>query len=152
PLVPLSPLKPGVERRLSEMLGRKASVDSLRLSLAPRPHLKISGLTVSEDPAFGDGLCLTAGEVLADLNLLDYARDRRLAIDGLTIKSPQVSLVRNTEGVWSWTTLGGRSSAEKAQSAQTIQQILVSLILEVSADTLRHLIVEDAAVKVLDRA
>jgi AsmA-like protein len=152
PLVPLSPLKPAVERRLSEVLGRRVAIDSLRMSLIPRPHLKISGMTASENPAFGDGLFLQAGEVHADLNLLEYVRNRRLAIDGITVRSPQIWLVRNTDGTWSWATLGGGATVEKARGLALTRQILLSLITEVAPEALRHATVVDASVKVIDRA
>ena len=106
PLLPLDSLKPAVESRLSASLGRKVTVGSLRLSFWGGPYLTINGMTAKEDPAFGEGDFLKAGEVRADFSLLDYVLHRAVVIDGITIKSPEFTLVKNSNGAWNWTTIG----------------------------------------------
>src|SRR5689334_12521570 len=108
PLVPLSPLKHAVESRLSDTLGRAVTVDSVRLSLVPRPCLVITGMTAREDPDFGQDSFLKATEVRAGIDLLQYLRTRQITLTSITLKSPDIELVKNRAGVWSWTTLGKR--------------------------------------------
>ena len=55
PLVPLSPLKSEVEARLSDTLGRRVTIDSVRLRLIGGPYLAITGMTAEEDPQFEIG-------------------------------------------------------------------------------------------------
>src|SRR2546423_15581503 len=72
PLLPLDSLKPAVESKLSATLGRKVSVGSMRFSFWGGPYLTINGMTAREDPDFGDGDLLKAGQVRADFAILDY--------------------------------------------------------------------------------
>lgn len=107
PLVPLGFLRPAVESRLSNMLGRKVSVGSLRLNLWGGPYLTINGMTANEDPAFGEGQFLKADKVQANFSLLKYIFQWQLVIEGLNVQSPDFTFIKNREGVWSWTTIGG---------------------------------------------
>jgi uncharacterized protein involved in outer membrane biogenesis len=106
PLLPLDSLKPAVESRLSASLGRKVTVGSIRLSFWGGPYLTINEMTAKEDPAFGEGDFLKAGEVRADFAILDYVLHRAVVIDGITIKSPEFTLIKNSNGAWNWTTIG----------------------------------------------
>lgn len=112
PLVPLPPLKAELETRLSEALGRQVTIDSARMTLIPRPHVTVSGMTALEAPAFGEGAFLKADVVRADLDLVQYLRTRRLVLDSITLVSPRINLTKNAEGVWSWTTIGKQAPEE----------------------------------------
>jgi uncharacterized protein involved in outer membrane biogenesis len=108
-LIPLSPLKRSVEARLSSTLGRSVTIDSVRLNLIGSPHLILTGVTAYEDPAFGDGVFLKAGEVRAGFDVIQYLRSRQIAINSIIFKSAQLDLVKNRDGA-GWTTLGKQSS------------------------------------------
>ncbi|HJZ67284.1 MAG TPA: hypothetical protein VKF81_03985 [Blastocatellia bacterium] len=150
PLFPLSPLKSEVEVRLSEMLGRKVTIDSVQLTLITGPSLKVSGMTAQEDAAFGGGVFLKANEARAELDLVQYVRTRRLAIKALTFQSPQINLVKNPNGVWSWTSLGKQSPVSTV-SKVTRMAIAAFLGGSISTVTLNQLRVENASVKLIDR-
>lgn len=126
PLVPLSPLKHAVEVKLSDSLGRSVTIDSVRLNLISGPYLSITGMTAREDPEFGDGIFLKAGEVRAGLDLIQYLKSRQIVINSITLKSPTIDLVKNHTGVWSWTTLGRPSEATKV--SHILSTALFSLI------------------------
>lgn len=157
PLLPLSPLKSEVESKLSETLGRKVTIASLRLSLIGGPYLAISGMTAAEDPQFGDGAFLTANEVRAHIDIIRYLQTRQIAIDSITLKSPQIDLIKNPNGVWSWTTLG-RNASRQSISSLLIREVLSPLSIitavfegNVSATSLRRLKIESASVRLVDR-
>src|SRR5258708_29600555 len=116
PLLPLSPLKSDVEAKLSETLGRRVTIASLRLSLISGPSLAITGMTAREDPQFGDGVLLKANEVRAGLDVIRFLRTRQIVIDSIILKSPQIDLVKNSNGVWNWTTLGQKPSPQSTAS------------------------------------
>jgi hypothetical protein len=109
PFVPLSPLKDEVQRKLSEALGRKVTIDSARLNLITGPYVTLRGMTAQESPAFGEGIFLRADQVRADIDLIQYLRTRRFVIDSITLMSPQINLIKTADGVWSWTTIGKQS-------------------------------------------
>jgi hypothetical protein len=157
-LIPLSPLKQPVQVKLSETLGRNVTVDSVRLSLIGSPHLVLTGVTAHEDPTFGDGVFLRADEVRAGIDVIQYLKSRLIVIDSIAFKTVQVNLVRNRDGVWSWSTLGNRSSEGSTASSLTFQPISYSAILTpqtkipAGASTLREINFENASVKLRDNS
>ena len=157
-LVPLSPLKHSVEARLSDTLGRSVTIDSARLSLIGRPHLILSGMTAREDPAFGDGVFLRAAEVRAGFDVIQFLRSRQITIDSIVFKSAQVDLVKNSNGVWSWTTLGKQASEASTAATLVSEPVSYTSILWLSADatlsasTLREIKFENASVRLRDFA
>lgn len=150
PLLPLSPLKSEVEARLSEMLGRKVVIDSVQITLITGPSLKVRGMTAQEDVAFGGGVFLKSDEARADLDLIQYLRNRRLEIKALSFKSPQINLVKNSDGIWSWTSLGKKSpiSTVSRLTGMAVGALLAGGISTVRLNKLR---VENASVKLIDR-
>jgi uncharacterized protein involved in outer membrane biogenesis len=156
PLFPLSPVKGSVEAKLSESLGRSVTIDSVRLKLIGGPHFALTGMTAREDPQFGDGTFLKANEVRAGLDLARSLRAGQFVIDSITIKSPQIDLVKNNNGVWSWTTLGGRPRAQSAAALIIREAIsslsILSLVLDsdISPTQFRSIKVENASVRLVD--
>lgn len=155
-LIPLSPLKHSVELRLSDTLGRVVAIDSVRLNLLGSPHLILTGMTVKEDPSFGDGLFLRADEVRAGFDVIHYLKSRQIVINSIVFKSAQVDLVRNHNGIWSWTTLGKPDWEPSAVSNVVSEHISHSSILFVfseplpAASRLREIRFEHASVKLKD--
>ena len=159
PLIPLEPLKPPVEARLSRMLGRDVRVSSLRLNVLGGPYLTINGMTAREDPAFGEGDFLKADEVRADFALTQYLINRQVVIDGIRIKSPQFTFIKNANGAWSWTTLGQRATASARldyssaiQSSQTLFRAARLLAEGESSATFKNIQVENGSVKLIDKS
>ncbi|HJQ70684.1 MAG TPA: AsmA family protein [Blastocatellia bacterium] len=159
PLIPLEPLKPPVEARLSRMLGREVRVSSLRLNVLGGPYLTINGMTVREDPAFGEGEFLKADEVRADFALTQYLLNRQVVIDGLTIKSPQFTFIKNPSGAWSWTTLGQRAATAAKldyspafRSSPTLFAPALLLAEGDSSATFKSIQVDDGSVKLIDKS
>jgi hypothetical protein len=159
PLIPLEPLKPPVEARLSRMLGREVRVASLRLNVLGGPYLTINGMTAREDPAFGEGEFLRADEVRADFALTQYLLNRQVVIDGITIKSPQFTFIKNANGAWSWTTLGQRATTSARfdyspaiQSSQTLFRAARLFAQGESGTTFKNIQVENGSVKLIDKS
>lgn len=156
PLLPLSPLKSIVELKLSNALGRKVAIESVRLNLLSTPYLILTGMTAQEDPDFGDGVFLKAGEVRAGLDVIQSLRTRQIVIDSITLKSPRIDLVKNPNGVWSWTTLG-RHPSEQSTISRFVSVALISLSGislqfggNLSTEGLKNLQIEGASVRLTD--
>lgn len=158
PLVPLSPLKSGVQGKLSETLGRKVTIDSVRLHLIKGPYLAIAGMTAAEDPQFGDGVFIKANEVRAGIDLTRYLRTGQIIIDSITLSSPQIDLVKNDNGVWNWTTLGRKASPQSTASllfwTAVSRLSFLSFVWEgnVSATTFKTIKIESGSVRLVDRS
>ena len=159
PFVPLSPLKDEVQRKLSDALGRKVTIDSARLNLLTGPYVTLTGMTAQESPAFGEGIFLRADHVRADIDLVQYLRTRRFVIDSITFMSPQITLIKTADGVWSWTTIGKQQSEEAMLSRVTPQRAMgfpASMILSflwdgLSTPAFKKIRIENASVKLIDR-
>ena len=159
PLIPLTPLKPAVEARLSNMLGRKVAVTSLRLNVLGGPYLTINGMTAREDPAFGEGDFLKADEVKADFALTEYLLKRQVVIDGIIIKSPRFTFIKNASGAWSWTTIGQREALSAMRDYRSAFEgsptlfAAASLFAERQAGaTFKNIQVENGSVKLIDKS
>lgn len=156
PLLPLTALEPAVERRLSDLLGRKVAIDSMRLNLTGGPYLTITGMTAQEDAAFGEGEFLRADSVRADIDVIEYLRYRRIAIEEISIDSAQIHLVRNDQGSWNWTTLGKQLS-ETAEVTFSVSKAIDNFALAalLPADfypsSLRKIRIDNASVRLTDR-
>jgi uncharacterized protein involved in outer membrane biogenesis len=151
PIVPLGWLKPRVESRLAATLGRRVTVDSLRMNFLGGPYLIIHGMTVKEDPEFGDGDFMKAGEVRANLSLSDYLLRRQIVIEGLTIRSPDFTFIKNPNGAWSWTTLGKSTNVAEATPAGWLTGPLLSLLADAAAPRLHHFAIDAASVRLTDK-
>lgn len=160
PLVPLSPLRDEVQLRLSEALGRTVTIDSARLSLIPRPHITLTGMTAQESPAFGGGIFLKADDVRADVDMIRYLRTRRFVLDSITFISPRINLVKNAQGVWSWTTIGKQASEQATLSrpasdmAMSFAPLSILSLLwadDVSAPAFKKITIENASARLIDR-
>jgi uncharacterized protein involved in outer membrane biogenesis len=156
PLVPLGALEPAVESRLSDMLGRKVTVDSLRLNLMGDAYFTITGMTAEEDPAFGEGTFLKADQVRADIDLFQYLRTRKIAIEAINITTAELHLVRSVDGSWNWTTLGQQSSRPESASLfiqRTVADSGLTVLLAggLSAESLKKVKIDNASVRWTDR-
>jgi hypothetical protein len=161
---PLGSLKPAVESRLSTSLGRKVSIGSMRLSFWGGPYLTINGMTAMEDPAFGDGNFLKADQVRADFAILEYVLHRQIVIDGITIKSPELTFVKSSNGSWSWTTLG-QPVAEPVvrskqaalirplalQTAEPLSAVISALLVDLKQASFNNIHIESASVRLIDK-
>jgi hypothetical protein len=151
PVVPLGWLKPRVESRLSATLGRRVTVDSLRMNFFGGPYLTIRGLTAKEDPAFGDGDFLKADEVRADFSLADYALHRQMVIEAMTIRSPEFTFIKNPNGAWSWTTLGSSVNVTELTRGFSPVDSGLALLADVGEARLRHVAIDAASVRLVDK-
>ena len=157
PLIQITPLRSAAEIKLSEILGRKVTIESARLNLLTGPSLTLAGMTTYEDPDFGSDVFLKADSVRADFDVAEYLRSRRLVIRAMTLKSPQINLVKNSVGVWSWTTIGKQQAGVGAISSVlgTIAWTLSALALspgQLTSATLKSISVENASVRLIDHS
>ena len=156
PFVPLDSIKPDVESRLSTLLGRPVSVGSMRLSFLGGPYLYINQITAKEDPTFGDGTFMQANQLRANFSLLAYVLHKRVELDGVRLQSPDITFVKNTEGAWSWTTLGKSQTAQNALQDSPVRigsaLLFAFAFAGIGEPNREEITVEQATVRLQDRA
>jgi AsmA protein len=110
--------RPTIEERLSAALGRKVQVGDLSLSLFSG-SLKASNLSIDDDPAFGSKPFLTAKSFKVGVEMLPLITSKTLNITDLEIENPEVILIRNQQGKWNLSTLGGNTAAQPKAAGGT---------------------------------
>ncbi len=108
--------RPGVYRlrnristSIGNALGRRVTIDNVRLRLLPRPGFDLEDLVIYDDPAFSPEPMIRADEVSAAIRLRSLLRGR-LEIANLSATEPSVNLVRNDEGRWNLASLLARNA------------------------------------------
>jgi AsmA protein len=117
-LIPVNQFRPAIEERASAALGRKVELGNLNLSLLSG-SLAAGNLSIGDDPRFSASPFLTAKSLKVGVELMPLIFSRRLNVTGITIKSPQVTLLRNDAEQWNYSSLAG--PAATAQPKQVVQ-------------------------------
>jgi AsmA protein len=104
--------RPTIEERLSTALGRKVQVGDLSLSIFSG-SLTASNLSIADDPAFSSSPFLTAKSFKVGVEMMPLITSKTLNVTGLTIEKPELNLVRNQQGKWNFSTLGGNAAAQQ---------------------------------------
>ena len=107
----------------------------LGVSLTQGISLKISGLTIAEDPEFGKGNFLSVKEITVGVDLLGYLLRKKIEISSIIINSPQVTIIRKKDGSINAQTIARPAQAGKqllksspATVAMAIPAIMISTI------------------------
>jgi hypothetical protein len=120
-------------RQLGSSFGRDVEVRQFSASLFPSPRLDAYGVSVGEDPAFGQEYFLRAERLSARLRWIGLLRGR-FELGTLELERPSLILVRDQEGRWNlerWlptatmtrTASAATNSGARAPSAYHLQRI-----------------------------
>ncbi|HEX9110734.1 MAG TPA: AsmA family protein [Terriglobales bacterium] len=115
-LLALFLFRPGVYRlrnrianSIGSALGRKVTLDNVRVHLLPRPGFDLEGLVIDDDPAFSAEPMIRAQDVSAAIRFRSLLRGR-LEIATLSATEPSINLVRNKDGRWNLASLIERNA------------------------------------------
>ena len=96
--------RPIIESQLTTTLGRSVRVGDLSLSLFSG-SLIAKDLSVADDPSFNSAPFLTAREVRIGVLLRQLIFFRKVNLQSLQIKSPEITLVHAANGRWNFSSL-----------------------------------------------
>jgi hypothetical protein len=85
--------------RLERTFGRRVEVQTFKLALFPLPSLDAEGISVGEDPSFGNEYFLRADRLSARLRMIGLVRGR-FEFGTLSLEKPSLILVKNEAGRW----------------------------------------------------
>ncbi|HYL46122.1 MAG TPA: AsmA family protein [Candidatus Limnocylindrales bacterium] len=109
--------KPMLESQMKDALGgRNVSIGNISISLLPAAAAEIDSLSIADDPAFSKSPFLKAKELKVGVNLMPLIFSKKLEVRSFTIVEPEVALLRNSAGVWNFSTLSGGSSGSPAKA------------------------------------
>ncbi len=118
-LINVNNFRPQIESNLSSALGRPVKVGNLSLSILSG-SVEADQLSIADDPKFSNAPFIQAKSLQVGVELMPLIFSKQLNVTKLLIEHPEISLLRNREGVWNFSSLGSQSapkSAEKASSA-----------------------------------
>jgi hypothetical protein len=100
----------------SQSLGRPVKFRAVSVSVLPYPTVRLHGLEVAEDPAFGPGPFLRLDD--ADLRLKLWALLRgQVEFTTLVLKQPVIALIQGVDGRWNFASLGAARETASAPRA-----------------------------------
>jgi AsmA protein len=121
-VIPVNSFRPTIEAKASQALGRKVTVGNLSLSILGG-SLGMDNLSVADDPKFNSGPFLTAKAVKVGVELMPLIFSKQLNVTEISIVNPQVVMLKDPNGTWNFSSIGGGNRPAQAQApAQTKPQ------------------------------
>ena len=120
-LVNVNNFRPQIESNLSSALGRPVKVGNLSL-IVFSGSMGADQLSIADDPKFSSAPFIQAKSLRVGVELMPLIFSKQLNVTDLRIDHPEITLLRNREGVWNFSSLGNQSgqparTAEKTTSA-----------------------------------
>ncbi len=114
-LIDANRYKPEIQAKLGTALGRNVQIGNIKLSIFSG-GVVVDDVAISDDPAFSHSQFLAAKELTVGVHLIPLIFSKQLEIESITIKDPQVTLLRNNAGVWNYSSMGGGASKTEAKT------------------------------------
>ena len=115
-LVSVNNFRPQIESNLSSALGRPVKVGNLSLSILSG-RVGADQLSIADDPKFSNAPFIQAKSLGVGVELMPLIFSKQLNVTRIVIDHPEITLLRNREGVWNFSSLGNQAS-KPAQSAE----------------------------------
>ena len=113
-LINVNSFRPKIEATASDALGRKVAVGNLSLSILTG-SVTADNISIAEDPGFGTQPFVTAKSLKVGVEIWPLITSKQLNVTEITLEQPQITLLKNAENKWNFSSLGG--NATKASSA-----------------------------------
>jgi AsmA protein len=111
-LIDVNRFREPIQSQLEKGLHRQVKLGSISLSLFPLA-ITVSDCTISESVDFATGRPFaTAKEIAVRVGLAALLR-KQIQVDSLVLRQPAIELVRNPQGKWNFSSLGGESAAAR---------------------------------------
>ena len=99
--------------KASDAVGRKVDVQDIHASLGWGVIADLRGVTIADDPAFSKDPFVQAADIYARVALLPLL-SHRIDVDQVSLKDPQVHIIRNQRGELNVSTIGKKPSGGEA--------------------------------------
>jgi AsmA protein len=105
--------RPTIETQLGSSLGRKVQLGNLSMSLFAG-GLSAQNISIADDPAFSNTPFVTAKSVDVSVEMMPLLFSRSVRVTALTLKEPELVLLRAPSGKWNFSSLGSGPAAPAA--------------------------------------
>jgi len=147
PLIDLGAYKGRYLPLAEQALGRKIDVGQIRLRIIPSPAIRLSGLTVADNPAFSKEPFFAVQEMQLRLRLGPLLRGR-IEVEEFVLEKPAFNLVKKSDGTFNFADIAKKKedtakkekkeAAPKPKEAARISQLVPALLhIEEGAFTLQ---------------
>jgi AsmA protein len=106
-----------IESTLSQSLGRKVTIGKLDLSVWSG-GLVAENTAIADDPKFGTQPFVQADSVKIGVEIFPLLLRKEVVIQGFSMESPKIQLLRTANGTWNYSTIGANSQ-QVSQNAET---------------------------------
>ncbi|MFY9845453.1 MAG: AsmA family protein [Terriglobales bacterium] len=113
-LVDVNNFRPQIESNLGAALGRPVKVGNLGLSIFSG-SVEADQLSIADDPKFSSAPFIQAKTLKVGVELLPLIFSKQLNVTNLTIDHPEITLLRDRDGVWNFSSLGNQAGKQPAQ-------------------------------------
>ena len=117
-LINVNNFRPQIESNLSSALGRPVKVGNLSLSILSG-SVEADQLSIADDPKFSNTPFIQAKSLQVGVELMPLIFSKQLNVTKLLIEHPEISLLRNREGIWNFSSLGSQSSPAPKSTEKT---------------------------------
>lgn len=100
--------RPEIESNLSSALGRPVTVGNLSLSVLSG-SVEANDLSIADDPRFSSTPFIRAKSLKVGVELMPLIFSKQLNVTHLVIESPQISILRDRDGIWNFSSLGNHA-------------------------------------------
>jgi len=104
-LVNVNNFRPQIESTLSMALGRPVKVGNLSLGIFSG-SVGADQLSIADDPRFSSAPFIQAKSLQVGVELMPLIFSKQLNITKIVINHPEMTLLRNREGIWNFSSLG----------------------------------------------
>jgi AsmA protein len=125
-LIDANRFKPEIQAKLGTALGRNVQIGNIKLSILSG-GVVVDDVAISDDPAFTKSQFLAVKELTVGVHLIPLIFSKQLEVESITAKDPQVTLLRNSAGVWNYSSMGGASKSGATPSSSTSSSGAVSI-------------------------
>lgn len=104
-VINVNTFRPKLESDLSGALGRDVKVGNLSLSILTG-SVGAQDLSIADDPAFSQDAFIRAKSLKVGVEMMPLLFSKAVHVTDLTLKEPQISLLKSAAGKWNFSSLG----------------------------------------------
>ncbi len=116
-VIDVNAFRPQIESNLSAAMGRPVKVGNLSLSILSG-SVGADQLSIADDPKFSSAPFIQAKSLKVGVELMPLIFSKQLNVTHILIDQPEIMLLRNRDGVWNFSSLGGTNSNAPKQPAK----------------------------------
>ncbi len=120
-VINVNAFRPQIESNLSEALGRPVKVGNLSLSILSG-SVGADQLSIADDPKFSQAPFIRAKSLKVGVELIPLIFSKQLNVTHILIDQPEITLLRNRDGVWNFSSLGSSGNTVPKQPSSARKQ------------------------------